>query len=328
MKSVEPHELFRLDFDQILEEGRRQEEIDLVNKGEFALVKQLHNFFSIDVLRLILSNDWVFKGAKIFASEYVDDCFHNLRLSGEEIYKTQQKLVKIKDLVSEFLARAKLVDAVSFDGIARLTKSSDFINFVHLDKLEPRVQRFALQLFDKAKDHEELQLRVVLRGIKDSYELTFTRIMFVARRALKVKDGLPETKSDSSLLPPSDYIDWLHHHTDKSHIVNKLFVQEKDFYRVSRNVGNHHLGLKWIPQKDEIILPDRNQALSMHVDDFHKRFRYLIHFCELGVRGILSAFCEKDRGELSNKIVKNYTKTFPENWSQGEQGILEFYSEK
>ncbi|MCB8976968.1 MAG: hypothetical protein H6657_06020 [Ardenticatenaceae bacterium] len=328
MRSIRPHQLFRFDFDQILEEGKRQEEIDLVNGGEFALVKNLHHFFSVEVLPLILTNDWVFEGANSFASEYVDDCFRNLRLSGEEIYKTQQKLVKIKELVSEFLARAKLVDAVSFDGIIRLTKSSDFISFVHLDKLEPRVQRFALQLFEKAKDHEELQLRVVLRGIKDSYEMTFTRVMFVVRRALKVKEGLPETKSDTSLLPPSDYIDWLHYHTDKSHILNKLFVQEKEFYRVSRNVGNHHLGLKWIPQEDEIILPDRNQTLAIHVDDFHKRFRYLIHFCELGVRGILSAFCEKDRGELSDRIVKNYTKSFPENWSQGQQGIMEFYSQK
>lgn len=57
MKTVWPHEFFHLDFDQMLEEGKRQEEISPVNKGEHSLVRNMHAYFDSEVLPLILSND-------------------------------------------------------------------------------------------------------------------------------------------------------------------------------------------------------------------------------------------------------------------------------
>ena len=63
MKRVWPHQFFRLDFDQILKEGERQEQIHTANKGEYALVRNMHAYFSNDVLPLIVGNDWVFDAA-------------------------------------------------------------------------------------------------------------------------------------------------------------------------------------------------------------------------------------------------------------------------
>jgi len=55
MRTVLPHTFFRLDFDQMLEEGKRQEEIHPANKGEYALVRNIHTYFDGAVLPLMIS---------------------------------------------------------------------------------------------------------------------------------------------------------------------------------------------------------------------------------------------------------------------------------
>ena len=88
MQKVKPHEFFRLDFDQIVKEGKRQEETSMANVGEYALVKRMHEFFSSSVLPLIVTDDWVFDSAHSFATEYALDCIRLLRLTGGAIFPT------------------------------------------------------------------------------------------------------------------------------------------------------------------------------------------------------------------------------------------------
>jgi len=329
MKTVWPYELFRLDFDQLLEEGKRQEEIDKDNIGEYLFVSRIHGFFDKEILPMVISNDWVYESATVFATDYVRDCFLNLRLTGQEVYHTQQKLLQIKELVADFFARAIIAEAASSKDLQKLTKISDFLDYIELEKLDQHVKQYALKLKSVAIDHEELQLRVVLRAIGSCYETTLTRIMFVVRRAMKASSNTPPSNSDNKLLKPSNYFDWLTSYTleHQDHILNHIFVTHKEFYRVSRNVSNHHLGLRWLSNQNLVLLPDNNNTLQIHVDDFHRRFRYLNYFCELGLRGILSAFSKREKGEISNRLVREYRQTFPQNWRQGEQGLVNLYPE-
>jgi hypothetical protein len=248
-----------------------------------------------------------------------------LRLGGDEIYKTQQRLSTIKEQVVDLLTRASSAGYVSLKGVAHLTKISDFIQVLDFDKLNNNLKKEAVQLSDQAKDHEDLHVQVVLRGIGDCYEIVLTRIMYVVRRAMKITLGKPQAKSDSILQQPSNYIDWLESNTNKNHILNEFLVQKRDFYRVARNVGNHHVGLEWKPDSNEIILPDQKNSVTIHVDEFQQRFRYLVHFCDLGVRGILAAFCEREKGTVANELVKEYDRTFPADWEGGEEGRIIFY---
>ena len=39
--------------------------------------------------------------------------------------------------------------------------------------------------------------------------------------------------------------------------------------------------------------------------------------CEFGLRGILYAFCNAERGEVSDNLIHEYGKTFPENFPEG-----------
>jgi hypothetical protein len=106
MVRVLPHEAFRLDFNMIVAEGKRQEEIHSANVGEFALVQNMHACFDSEILPRIVQNDWVFEAAARFANEYAGDCFRYLRLGGQEVYRTQLQLHDINSRVTEFLVEA------------------------------------------------------------------------------------------------------------------------------------------------------------------------------------------------------------------------------
>ena len=85
MNKVKPHEFFRLDFDQIVDEGKRQEELLTANVGEHALVKNMHDFYSDNMLPLIVSDDWVYDSAYRFATEYGLESIRMIRLTGAEL---------------------------------------------------------------------------------------------------------------------------------------------------------------------------------------------------------------------------------------------------
>lgn len=325
MRTVSPHTFFRLDFDKILEEGKRQEKIHTANKGEYALVRNMHAYFDGEVLPLIVSNDWVFEAASRFAAHYAIECFHILRLSGQEVYNTQKDLLEINEGIVDFLARAYHARAAPLAGRIDLPKASNFLELVKLEKLNAQMRREALTLYERAKDHEILHLKVTLRAIQSSYETTLPRVMYVVRRAIKVKLGLHARKSDDELTGISAYMSWYIRRVNSGHPLYSVLGKLRGFYKIARNVGSHHRGLRWEPDSNEVILADENTELRMPVHEFQQKYRHLIYLCELGLRGILSAFCEREQGAVSNWLVKEYAKTFPEDFPEGEQGIVRFY---
>ncbi len=325
MKRVSPHKFFRLDFDQMLEEGKRQENIHTANVGEYNLVRGMHAFFDSEVLPYILNNDWVYEAASTFASDYAIDCFHFLKLSGQEAYNAQKNLLEINKKVVDFLARAYHAGAAPSAGTVDLPKASNFLDLVEVDKLSPEMRSEATVLHEQAKDHEFLQLRVTLRGIRESYETSLPRVMYVVRRAIKVKLGLPPKPSDSELIGISEYISWYTARVSGGHPLYPVLGELHTFYKVARNVGSHHQGLEWKPESDEVVLTDDCTTLTMPLHEFQQKHRHIIYVCELGLRGILSAFCEREQGDVSNWLVKEYVKTFPEDFPEGEPGTVELY---
>jgi hypothetical protein len=325
MKRVWPHEFFRLDFDQMLEEGRRQEEIHIANKGEYSLVRDMHTYFDNDVLPLILADDWVFDAASKFVSDYAIDCFLLLKLSGQEAYNTQKNLLELNEKVVDFLARAYHAGAAPLADRIDLPKASDFLDLVEVDKLPSEMRLEAIALHEEAKDHEVLQLRVTLRGIREGYETSLPRIMYVVRRAIKVKLGLPPKPSDDELRGISEYVGWYAARVSGHHPLYPVLGKLHSFYKVARNVGSHHRGLEWRPKSNQVVLADRNTVLTMPLYEFQQKYRHIMYLCELGLRGILSAFCEREQGAVSNSLVKEYVKTFPEDFPEGEPGTLRLY---
>jgi hypothetical protein len=326
MKQVWPHEFFRIDLDQLPTEGKQQEDMLPVNLGEHQLACDIHDYFSDEVLPLIVYDDWVFEAAATFASEYARDCFLNLRLGGREAYRTQQSLVEIKDRVSDFVARVAIAYPTLLPSELAMTKLSDFTKLMDINRLGRRHRLEAEALYERCKDHERLQVEVALRSMRDCYETTLPRVMYVIRRVMKVTLGLPPKPSDSTLASISDYMDWYERRVSSTHALYPVFGKLRSFYTVARNCASHHQGLTWKPESDQIILRDKRKVISVHVDQFMQRYRYLVvYLCDYGLRGILSAFCERERGPVTKMLVIEYSKTFPENFPAGEQVQVRLY---
>jgi len=325
MRRVWPHEFFRLDFDQMLEEGKRQKQIDTANAGEYNLVRSMHAYFESEVLPAIVNDDWVYEAASTFASDYAMDCFDCLKLDGQEVYNTQKNLLALNEKVADFLGRAYLAGAAPLAGTIDLPKASDFLDLIQIGRLSPGMRSEAEILHEQAKDHEFLQLKVTLRGIRAAYEMPLPRVMYVVRRAMKVKLDLPPRPSDDKLTGMSEYISWYTARVSSGHPLYPVLGQLHAFYKVARDVGSHHRGLKWKPETDEVILPDNKTVLTIPLREFQQKFRHIVYVCEIGLRGILSAFCERERGSVSNWLVKEYLKTFPEDFPEGEPGTVAFY---
>jgi len=328
MKKVWPHEFFRLDFDAMLEEGKRQEAIHAANKGEHALTKRLHSFFADTVIALIISDDWVFEAASKFASDYAIDCFRAWRLTGQEVYGIQTQKLAIDERVVDFLARAHLEGAMPKPPTIDLPKASDFINLLELHKLSKQRRTEADTLYEETTDHEALQLAATLRAIRDDYEVVLPRILYVVRRTIKINEnGQPSSRPIYQKLEGvSRSLDWYEKHVDSNHALYPVLGQLRGFYKTARNVGSHHQGLVWEPSSDEVVLQDDQTTVRMHVHKFQQRYRYIVYICEFGMRGILAAFCEREKGAVSNTLVQEYIKIFPEGFPEGEEGTVRFYS--
>jgi hypothetical protein len=326
MQKVKPHEFFRLDFDQLVEEGKRQEYLLTANAGEHNLVKNMHEFFANTVLPLIISDDWVFEAANRFATEYAMDCIRLLRLSGTEVYQAQQNLMKIKGEVIDIIEDAKSCGyIVPFRGRRELEKASDFITLLQINQMPKSWEDRVSDLHNRAIDREEMHVFTALRGLRDMYETSLPRIMYVVKRAIKVVDRVESKPSDNELRGISEDITWYSKYIPSNHALFPLFGKLSDFYKIARNVGNHHQGFRWNPNRNLVILEDSNDKIEVNVTEFIQKFRYLIYVCELGVRGILASFCEREQGDISKNLVVEYAKIFPPDWAGGEKGIVEFY---
>jgi hypothetical protein len=207
-----------------------------------------------------------------------------------------------------------------------LIKASDFFELLDPNSMTKGKLAKAVQLRQRAEEHEALQVLVTLRGIRDCYETPLPRIMFVIRRAIKVQLGISKKDSDDELTGISQCMDWYEARITPGHALYPVFGRLCDFYSVARNVGSHHEGLKWNPGSNEVILPDKRKVpLTMPVYEFQQKFRHLVYLCELGFRGMLSAFCERERGSRSKELVQKYVETFPEDFPPGEEGTVMFY---
>lgn len=327
MRKVQPHQFFRLDFDQIVQEGKRQEKILAANIGEYALVKRMHAFFSESVLQLITVDDWVYDSAHRFAIDYALDCIRLLRLTGVEVYQTQQKLVKLKDEVIDLVARAKIAGFAHSFGSSDLEKMSDFKYLLEIDRMPNQWVRKVNDLYKRTVDHEEIHVSVTLRSIRDLYEIALPRVMYVVKRAIKVAENIPIKSSDDELIGVSDDISWYERHVPENHALSPIFCNLRSFYKIARNVGSHHQGFTWQPKRNLVVLEDKNdKKVEINVTEFSQKHRHLVHLCDLGVRGILAGFCEREQGEISNNLVMEYNKIFPPGWNGGKEGTIQFYN--
>jgi hypothetical protein len=321
-----PYVCFRQDFDQMLEEGKRQEEINTANKGEYAIVQGIHTYFANAVMPSIIHNDWVFEAASKFATDYTMDYFLQLRLGGKEAFDTNEQLHKSNKKVKDFLRRAARVGGAPRE--YNLIKASNFRDLLNVDKLTKRMRVEAESLYEQVKDHERLQLLVTLRGIRDSYVTILPRIMYIVRRVMKVTLGESRTERDDKLLEVSESLGWYESHIRRGHELDPILVNLRDFYRIARNAISHPEGMKWDPSNNRVTLFHRGGALPVDLYEFQQKYRYLaVYLCDHGVKGILSAFCEREQGPISDYLGKEYEKSFPEGFPQANRGFR-YHSEE
>lgn len=325
MITVWPHEFFQLDFGQILEDAKDQERKHPANTGEVDVARGIFEFLEHKCLPLIHTNDWVFEASTTFAEKYALECFYHIRLFGKQAFEAQKALHKINDAVVDFLAHAALVGAVQID--IDIPKASDFLALLQQDRLPPEMLSEAHVLHDQAVDQEALQMRVTLRGIASSYAEILPRIMFVLKRAITVLEGGKQPQDDVGLIDVSEGLKWFEDHIPEDHPLFPVLGSElRDFYKVARNVANHPEGFEWHPEANEVCLRDRNREITIHVHSFQQKYRwFVVYLCDYGMRGILSAFCDRERGRISNQLVREYAKTFPEDFPPGQEGIVKFY---
>ena len=322
---VYPEGMFRADFDAVLDGARRQEEINPLNKGERGIAQTIHVFFDFHVLRLIRENEWVFDSARIFAEEYSIDCFRYLRTASLEIFRVQKQLLSIKKRVESLINELVKVDALKSKENLSLAKVSDFYKFVDLSVLDTEFQREAQLLYDEAMEHEDTHVWVTLRAIRDLYEIILPRVMFVVRRVIKTMGNIKISPSDNVLSGISTYLDWYDSRVDSSHALFPVLSKLRPFYKVARNVASHHDGFHWDSTNNLVVLTDENDQVKINLLEFQQYYRHLLYLCDFGIRGILSAYCGREKGPVSNELVKKYANTFPEDFPEGIPGRVKFY---
>ena len=320
-----PHALFLADFEAVIQEAVRQERINPSNKGEVAIALKLKLFFEHQVFPRIRSDDWVFTAAEDFADNYSLDCFRQLKLGGRETYEAQKQLHQIKSRVIDFFVRAGLAGGAPQAGKVDLNKASDFYSYVDQGLLSAGMRAEARQLHAAATEQEDLGLWVTLRGIRDLYETSLPRVMYVLRRVIKADAGAARSKSDTELMGVSQTLDWYEANVGSEHLLYPVLGDVRSVYSVVRNVGSHHKGLTWDPTENQVTLDDGDVRLRMPVHEFQQRYRLLMYFCECGLRGILYSFCERERGPRSNNLIREYAKTFPADFPEGVIGRVRFY---
>ncbi|MBW8010800.1 MAG: hypothetical protein FVQ83_06085 [Chloroflexi bacterium] len=322
---VNPEELFRLDFDAIVDEAKRQEEINPINIGELAIANSAHMFFDSQVLRIIRENDWVFDSARKFTEEYSDYCFRYLKSAGIQTYQVQMSSIELKEKVRNLVMRIAQQGAIKTAGKINLTKASDFFELTDMSKLERNVRKEVQQLYEEAKEHEDNQFWVTLQNIRELYEFVLPRVMFVVRRVIKIMDGIYPSENDKVLSDISINLDWYESKVTDSHGLYPILKKLRPFYRVAQNVSSHHEGFQWDAEDNLVVLADVTTQISISVHEFQQNFRYLLYLSEFGLLGILSAYCGIEKGETSNELIRKYAKTFPDQFPEGIPGRVEYY---
>ena len=165
-------------------------------------------------------------------------------------------------------------------------------------------------LYDETLDLEHLYVNVVCQAIQAMYEKALPRMFYVVRRALKVKMELEPSIDDEALQDTSRYLNWCYQHLPEPHVLQKALVKHRNFYRIVRNVDSHKNGPKWLSEANSVYLPDKKEQITVDITEYSKRYRYLMYFCEIGARGILAAFCDREQGAISNGVMHSYIKIY------------------
>ncbi|MBN2499823.1 MAG: hypothetical protein JXB38_03585 [Anaerolineales bacterium] len=312
-KSLYAHEILKSDFYTIHEEAKRQENIDPRNKGEVEIAIGVFKFFNDTVIPLLISEPWVYNAALAFADQHIQNYFLSVRLLAEQSYKYQINLQETNKEVVNIVMKMTNEGKSQVAGEIHLAKASDFTKLILFEKLTPSEIQQVNDIYHRVLDQEQIQVTLTLKNIRELYEMGIPRIMFVAQRAIKHTLGLKPAKSNGKLLQPSDYLDWFSKKVDESHylfpIIGSKEIQK--FFKIARNVGSHHIGIKRDQDNNIVILEDRYETLELPLYQFQQRYRYLVYMIDYGTRAILSAFCEVEKGEIANKVFKEYNKTFP-----------------
>jgi hypothetical protein len=86
--------------------------------------------------------------------------------------------------------------------------------------------------------------------------------------------------------------------------------------------------MEWDPSSNRVILIHRGGTSPVDLYEFQQKYRYLaVYLCDYGLRGIFSAFCEREQGPTSDYLAKEYEKSFPEGFPQANKGFR-YYSEE
>ena len=307
MTCIYPHQMFQADFLVMFREVQRQEEIAPLHTDDAETGKEIFFFFAESVLPLILSDDWVYEAARRFAAEYADEYFVMLRLL-TSVRENQERLAILRQSVRQF------IETVIASGYApnsvNLTKLSDFKKIIDLNSLPVNMKLKANLLYDETLDLEHLYVNVVSQAIQAMYEKALPRMFYVVRRALKVKMELEPSIDDKALQDTSRYLNWCYQHLPEPHVLQKALVKHRNFYRIVRNVDSHKNGPKWRSEANSVYLPDKKEQITVDITEYSKRYRYLMYFCEVGARGILAAFCDRERGAISNGVMHGYIKIY------------------
>lgn len=316
---VYPHEFFRIEFDTLLEEGRRQERIDPRNIGEARGIESLHEYLDKEVLPLVVSHDWVFEAADRLAREWIQDVFDQLHSTGCECYSMQTALHKLKGEVTDFLgrARARGWTKKSAESHLSLQKASDFYDLLDIRRINDRAAMVEAQkLRSTAESHERRQVRLIMTTLHDLYAHVFPQVMFVVKRATKLNAKIAPSEGDNELKEVSSELSWYESRVGPG---SPLYLLTKDLpnvYRVVRNAASHPGQFRWLPGANVVRFFESttNQWTEFDVDEYHRLHRRLVLFCDMAIRGVLSAYCQREHAELSYGLVQRWVETFPDRY--------------
>ena len=228
-------------------------------------MKTIFFFFANEILPLIKFNDWVYDAAKRFAEEFADEYFIMLRLLGS-VEENQERLTDLREEVTEFLKTSMSLGFAPSS--VKLTKLSDFRKIVNHKRLPVPMQNQVDYLYDETVDLEYVYVNVASQAMQAMYEKGVSRIFYVIRRGLKTQMGLKPSSSDDTLLETHQYLNWCNQHTPQNHIISRFLVNQSQFYKTVRNVDSHVSGPKWLPDTNQVYLPDRDKPLTIESRNF------------------------------------------------------------
>lgn len=329
---VYPHEFFRIDFDVLVEEGKRQERIWSANVGEAKQVQLMHDCWDQQVLPLVLSNDWVFEGAERLVEEWVQDCFDQMAQTGGAAYEMQQMLDELKAKVTEFLAYAATkgwtrhqFQSTSVD----LKKASDFYKELRPRRISERgALARARGLWHQALQHERQQVRLIMSCTRDQFAHVFPQVAFVAKRAIAVRDNLATAATSDEPRDPTDDLLWFESRVKPGTGFHLVTSELRDRYRIIRHAASHPGQFEWVAEASVVRFQvgKSSQWIEFDVDDYHRYYRRLVFFCDLGLRGVLSAYCDRTRSAKCYDLVQAYVAAFPQEYRAGIPGYCIPYS--